>query len=322
MIEGLYVTISPDGTIKKHLSTKNGEVPFPDRSIAEEVIALSSRDYIFLIIHRKNLFCLINGPDSDSKVIAEVATVCEKIKRKKIICGTLAQFEFLDRYHYWTSPKTPGISKLVDVTLNFGRAANAWADACHTLKQLSENSLAEAHDITATYFTVMQYGGTATYIFRSEEQYIYFLLQHLLESKTRICKCQFCGRYFTPRTKHKTLYCDRIVRNGKTCKEIAPYLKRKERIAASRVLSQFEHSKDMMFHRFDRTGDDKESSIVDITYDQYTDWLSSATKARDRYLAGELTEEEAMAIIYVPKKDEMLENNSSEYTLANSCTQS
>ena len=88
-------------------------------------------------------------------MIAEVATVCEKIKRKRISCGKLAQFEFLDSYHYWTFPQTPGISKLVDVTLDFGRAANAWADACHTLKQLSENSLAEARDITATYFTVM-----------------------------------------------------------------------------------------------------------------------------------------------------------------------
>jgi hypothetical protein len=70
-----------------------------------------------------------------------------------------------------------------------------------------------------------------------------------------------------------------------------------------------------MFHRFERTDDDKKQSVVDITYDQYTDWLNSATKARDRYLAGELTEEEAMAIIYVPTKDELLELISSELTL-------
>ena len=322
MLEGLYVTISPDGTIKKYLSTTDGEVPFPDRSIAEEVIALSDRDYIFLAIHRKNLLCMINGPDSDSKVIAEVAAVCEKIKQRNIICGTLAQFEFLDRYHYWTPQKDSGLDRLVDVTFHFGRAANAWADVCNILKQLSQKVQVNIHNLSATFFTVIPYGKPAIYIFRSEAQYYYFLLQHLLESKIRICKCQFCGRYFAPRTKHKTLYCDRVVRNGKTCKQVAPYLKRKERIAASRVLSQFEHTKDMMFHRFDRTGDDKGTSIVDITYDQYADWLSSATKARDLYLAGELTEEEAIAIIYVPKKDEMLEDNLAEYTLANSGTQS
>lgn len=322
MIEGLYVTISSDGTVKKYLSTKDGEVPFPERSIAEEVIALSDRDYIFLVIHRKNLLCMINGPDSDPKVIEEVATVCEKIKQRNIICGTLAQFEFLDRYHYWTPQKGNGLDKLVEVTFHFGRAANAWADVCNTLKQLSQNSQIDIQNLSATYFAVRQYGKSSAYIFRSEAQYYYFLLQHLLESKTRICKCQFCGRYFAPRTKHKTLYCDRIVRNGKTCKQMAPYLKRKERIAASRVLSQFEHTKDMMFHRLDRTGDDKASSIVDITCEQYDDWLSSAARTRDRYLAGELTEEEAMSIIYVPKKDELLENNSADYTLETAGTTS
>lgn len=265
---------------------------------------------------------MINGPDSDPKVIAEVATVCEKIKQRNIICGTLAQFEFWDRYHYWTPQKDNGLDRLVEVTFHFGRAANAWADVCNTLKQLSQKSQIDIQNLTATYFTVTQYGMPVTYIFRSEAQYYYFLLQHLLESKTRICKCQFCSRYFAPRTKHKTLYCDRIVRNGKTCKQIAPYLKRKERIAASRVLSQFEHTKDMMFHRFERTGDDKESSIVDITYDQYANWLSSATRARDRYLAGELAEEEAMTIIYVTKKDEMIESNSADYTFDKFLTQS
>ena len=93
-------------------------------------------------------------------------------------------------------------------------------------------------------------------------------------------------------------------------------------IAASRVLTVFKQVKDRMEKRYNRTGDDKEPSIIDITYDQYFAWLLSATDARDRYLAGELTEEEAIAIIYVPKKDEMLEDNSAEYTLANSGTQS
>ena len=39
-------------------------------------------------------------------------------------------------------------------------------------------------------------------------------------------------------------------------------------------------------------------------------WLEAATDARNRYLAGELTEKEALAIIYVPKKDELITDNS------------
>ena len=315
MIEGLYVTISPDGKIKKHLSTKDGEVPFPDLSIADELIDLSERNYIFLFLYRGNLLRMINGPDSDPKVMAEAAVLCEKIKQRNVICGTLAYYDFIDKYHYWVSQKDNGVSRIADATDYFGRAGRAWQDVNTALSQLSQKAQVDIRNLSATYFTVTSCGKPAIYIFRSEAQYYYFLLQHLLASKIRICKCQFCGRYFVPRTKHKTLYCDRVIRNGKTCKEIAPYLKRKERIAANKVLSLFEHAKDTMVHRFDRTDTDKEQSVVDITYDQYTDWLNSATKARDRYLAGELTEEEAMAIIYVPTKDELLEKISSELTL-------
>ena len=315
MIEGLYVTINPDGKIKKHLSTKDGEVPFPDLSVADELIELSEQNYIFLYLYRGNLLRMINRPDSAPKVMAEAAVLCEKIKQQNVICGTLAYYDFIDRYHYWVPQKDNGLNRIADAAYCFGRAGKAWQVVDTALNQLSQESQVEIRSPAATYFTVKPFGKPATYIFRSEAQYYYFLLQHLLESKIRILKCQFCGRYFAPRTKHKTLYCDRVIRDGKTCKEIAPYLKRKEKIAANKVLSLFEQAKGTMYQRFYRADDDKGQSVVDMTYDQYDDWLNSATKARDRYLAGELTEEEAMAIIYVPKKDELLEQISSELTL-------
>ena len=163
---------------------------------------------------------------------------------------------------------------------------------------------------------------TAEYQFRSEDQQFIFLLQHFILSKPNVAVCQFCGRYFIPKTRKKTLYCDRVVRNGRSCKRVAPHLKRKEKIAASRVLTLFKRVKEMMEKRYDRTGDDKAPSIIDITYEQYFEWLLLATDARDRYLAGELTEDKAISIIYVPKKDELLENNSADYTLETADTTS
>ena len=320
MIEGLYVTIRPDGKIEKHLSTKDGEVPFPAQTIAEELIELSERNYIFCFIYRKRLLSTINGLNPDLNVIAAVEDICEQMKQKNVICGTLAHYEFWDRYHYWVPEKSNSLSRLTDAAIHFGSAAKAWQHTYTVLNQLSEKTQAGVRNLSATYFTVMTYGKPNTYVFRSEAQYYYFLLQRLLESKVRICKCQFCGLFFVPRTKHKTLYCDRVVRNGKTCKEIAPYLKRKERIEANKVLLLFEHAKDTMFRRFERTGSDKAQSVVDLTYDQYIDWLNSATDARNRYLAGKLTEEDAMAIIYVPRKDELTGDNSSELTLETAAT--
>ena len=160
------------------------------------------------------------------------------------------------------------------------------------------------------------------HIFRSAQDYFTFLLQHFIASQPNVAQCQFCSRLFFPKTKKKTLYCDRVILDGKTCKEVAPQKKRKERVAASRVLSEFQKMHNRMTARFNRTGMDKTESPVDLTDKEYQSWLGRATDARDRYLAGELTEEEAMAIIYVPTKDELLEQISSELTLETAAPQS
>ena len=57
-----------------------------------------------------------------------------------------------------------------------------------------------------------------------------------------------------------------------------------------------------------------------MTDGEYVQWLAAATDARDRYLAGEVTEEEAMVIIYVSQKDELLERISSDITLETAAT--
>ena len=153
------------------------------------------------------------------------------------------------------------------------------------------------------------------YLFRAEDSYYYFLLQHFIASNPNVARCEFCGRIFIPKTRKKTKYCDRIVRNGRTCKQVAPRLTYKERASAIRVVSEYNRIKDMLIHRMERTSVDKKPSLIDLSRTEYYTWLDMATHARDCYLAGKLTEEEAMAIIYVPKKDEMLVDNSADYTL-------
>ena len=50
------------------------------------------------------------------------------------------------------------------------------------------------------------------YQFRNEEQYYIFLIQKFLLSKPNLVSCQFCGRFFIPKTRKTTKYCSRIVR--------------------------------------------------------------------------------------------------------------
>ena len=126
----------------------------------------------------------------------------------------------------------------------------------------------------------------------------YFLLLHLfVENENRICHCQLCGRYFVPKTKKKTLYCDRVLKNGKTCKEFAPRLK--HRILANRneVLKAFDTQRCKMYKRYERTLNTPDTVEKPLSFEEYYDWLEKARTARDNYLEQKISKEEALNII-------------------------
>ena len=126
----------------------------------------------------------------------------------------------------------------------------------------------------------------------------YFLLLHLfVENEYRLCRCQLCGKYFVPKTKKKTLYCDRVLKNGKTCKEFAPRLK--HRILANRneVLKAFDTQRGKMYKRYERTLNTPYTVEKPLSFEEYYDWLEKARTARDNYLEQKISKEEALNII-------------------------
>lgn len=329
--DGLYITLSPDGKIKRHLQDGSSKIPLDDTTIAGEIINLSEQNHIHLYQAIKEIWALAgltsDAADNGLEFAIAMETFLHRLRKENIIRHTLLMTQIADQPNDRPFARWDMQECAMSIANNFSQAMAADITVGRVLSVLSDGlpiNLDEEHDILrqSSAYVTFTFGDplTAEYQFRSEEQYFIFLLQHFILSKPNVAVCQFCGRYFIPKTRKKTLYCDRIVRDGRTCKQVAPHLKRKEKIAASRVLTVFKRVKNRMEKRYNRTGDDKEPSIIDITYDQYFEWLLSATDARNRYLAGELTEDEAIAIIYVPKKDELLENNSAEYTLANSGT--
>lgn len=329
--DGLYITLSPDGTIKRYLRDGGSKIPLDDTTIAGEIINLSEQNHIHLYQAIKEIWALAgrtsDATDNDLEFAIAIETFLHRLRKENIIRHTLLMTQIADHpndrpFAHWDAQESA-----MFIANNFSQAMAADITVGRVLSALSDGlliDLDDEHDMLRQSFAYVTFTFgdpiTAEYQFRSEEQYFIFLLQHFILSKSNVAVCQFCGRYFIPRTRKKTLYCDRVVRNGRSCKRVAPHLKRKEKIAASRVLTLFKRVKEMMEKRYDRTGDDKAPSIIDITYEQYFEWLLSATDARNRYLAGELTEEEAIALIYVPKKDELFADNSAEYTLANSGT--
>ena len=142
---------------------------------------------------------------------------------------------------------------------------------------------------------------TPEYAFRSLAEYYMFLLIHFIASQPNIALCECCGRYFVPKTAKKTLYCDRIIKDGKTCKIWGPILKHKLQAQNKKVVEEYDRAKQKMYKRYERATDpNKKVSEKDLIYKEYYDWLEKATQARDDYLAGKLTAEEALEIIKVP----------------------
>ena len=75
-------------------------------------------------------------------------------------------------------------------------------------------------------------------------------------------------------------------------------LKHRRKAAQISVVEEFDRAKQRMYKRYERAEFiNKEPSEKDLSYGEYYQWLDRAAKARDDYLAGKLSTEEALNII-------------------------
>ena len=321
--EGLYIRLLPGGKIKRRLVTILGEVPLADTTIAEELIGLIDTNNVPMYQAIKDIWAYSSFVDRSPRDLWEFERVLGKylhwLRSRNLIRYSLFMTTYEDLEEKPDYRTQEGAMKIANLLTDSMGPDYVVDRTLYTLSRKGAFDLDGKHHFLKESSCVTHYLLEDTmeeeYQFRNEEQYYIFLLQQYLLTIPNLISCQFCGRYFTPKTRKLTKYCDRITRNSKTCKRIAPGLKKRERDAAHKVTSEFMRIKDMLFHRKDRAGEDKKSSVIDLTDGEYVQWLAAATEARDRYLAGELSEEEAMAIIYVPTKDELREKISSELTL-------
>ena len=129
--------------------------------------------------------------------------------------------------------------------------------------------------------------------------YYHFLLLHFAAGKPNMARCRCCGRYFIPKTNKRTLYCDRILKDGKTCKEWGPVLKHRKTVRDHEVIEIFDRIKRKMYKRYERAeyGINQKPSEKDLSYAEYYQWLDQATRARDDYLEGKISKEDALNLI-------------------------
>lgn len=314
-MDGLYVSITPEGKLKRHLSVQNREVPLGDTTIGNELIqfveerpqkALSllelyhSEDYIKLL---SCVDCYVIELDADDPVCALLSRtlIADKVGQKKYTRDPAKAAELL----------MPHLMEPWHMELVINDLLNTLASG----QRIDEQSIHPLlHNASCMITYSLDDNSDFRFLFRSVTQYYTFLIQRFLRSEPTVGRCRLCGKFFLPKTKRRTLYCDRVIRDGKTCKQIGPYLKRKEFARFNHVVSEFNHAKDRLLRRLERTGYGKKPSPIDLTEWQYFSWLEKATLARDQFLTGEISEEEALKIIHVPTKKELMEKESSFQT--------
>lgn len=317
---GLYVSLQNGGIIKRTLVTNKGETELDETTIGAELIWFAELDfstYLDALIKIEDL-AEKTEDDGDPKnygtvyldifdeLLTEANELVYDIEDVYPALGSLMRFDLLDH-----TPKDDGTGMYVynakyAICEQIAEPVRFYILLREVLEDLSFGVPLDFEDkyATLTQGTVTQrytFAGTleTEYCFRSIKNYYKFLLINYLNSDPNVARCFCCGQYFIPKTRKTTLYCDRVISNGKTCKEIAPVIKRKIAVDTDPVLKAFERTKQKMYKRYERATDSLKKLSKGISIEKYWNWSEAASAARDKYLKGELTAEEALKIIEV-----------------------
>ena len=317
---GLYVELLPDGKIKRDIVGSSGEASLEDTVVSGEVILFSELNFepyaVVVDLIRSQASAILMHDDHGGLanmtlfqfMLDTVEDLVSTLEQENPLHGTLLRTQLEDEvppddgtamYPFRASRK---ILTILAGVMQFQFVVN---EVLHDM-QSGEPLISDKYDTLweAPMRSILRWDGdglTTQYHFRSAVDYYHFLLLQFVSDYPAVAWCHCCGRYFIPKTKKKTLYCDRILKDGKTCKEWGPVLKHRQKAAQISVVEEFDRAKRRMYKRYERAEFfNKEPSEKDLSYEEYYQWLDRAVRARDAYLAGKLPAEEALKTIQTP----------------------
>lgn len=138
------------------------------------------------------------------------------------------------------------------------------------------------------------------FFFDNYSDYFVFLFLKFAEQQRRVLECPCCGKLFVPKSNRAEIYCDRVLINGKTCKQIAPKLMQKFKQRNNPLLEEYERAKNRNYKRVERYENaDQNSDVIHLTFNEYKAWLDKASEMKRMYLQGKVSAEELREIIQV-----------------------
>lgn len=317
---GLYLSSTKDGHIKRDLAGPAGKVSLDDTTIQDELILFSELNfeaYALVVDLVRNCAGSIMVQDEghygevDMKefqfMVDTVIDLVTTMEKESPLYGTLLRTQIEDQitaddgtamYPIRTGQE---LVALLTGVMQFQFVVNEVLHDLGEKMSLAPEKYEGVWELPVTEILTLGDGLSSQYHFRSAVEYYHFLLLHFVASKPNVALCQCCGRYFIPKTKKKTLYCDRVLKDNKTCKEWGPVLKHKLTAQRDEVIKAFDRTKRKMYKRYERKeyGINQKPSEKNLSYAEYYEWLDAATKARDEYLEGKISKEEALEIINV-----------------------
>ncbi len=136
------------------------------------------------------------------------------------------------------------------------------------------------------------------YLVNSAEILYSLLTSYFFASKPNISMCQNCNRFFLPKTKKVTLYCDRVTENGLTCKKEGAVSKYQNSIDVDPVLKKYNSEKHRIYMYCNRSKLDE----YDF-FDDYYDWLDIFEPKIKEYKAGNISADEVLDLLETESKN-------------------
>ncbi|MCI8777294.1 MAG: hypothetical protein HFK00_07915 [Oscillospiraceae bacterium] len=326
---GLYIYLEGN-TIHRYILNESVLEQIEDTTIEDELIStleIIASTYEMMVEYVEGLTELPDGEhygeiykDQVETVINKALETAEEIKVNDIIMGQLLKASVLNAaFESDNGTAMNWLNLMNDVVYAMKEPLYFRAEMYHILKENSEYDNLDkwfeecvfTDDDLFSRSYKLKYAKKdlkglkpeliKMYFFQSYAAYYSFLIINFAQMKKKVRICQCCGKFFIPKTKRITLYCDRVITsNGNTCKQVAPKLMQKYLKSKDAILDDYERAKNRNYKRVERFENKLSNKPAgrDLTFSQYNSWMHKMSSAKTMYLQGKLNSEGFSALIH------------------------
>ena len=321
--DGLYIKMTTDGTMTKRIIFGGSQCKLPATTIKDEIISFSEQNFeAYLEMLTKIDIAageVVGSEEYKSEVNVDefikfaniVSEECKRLQKKDFVIGTLTSTLLKDSVpvddgttYYIFEAVHEMRACLYDIYMFYKHLMEFLHRCAEGVELNFKKDFAQFTEVTAP--TRYMFDGknlTYEYVFRSLSQYYIFIVQQFIAAGYRVQRCNCCGRYFVPKTKKETLYCDRVIRDGRTCKDIGPSIKRKRVEENDEVIKAYRQNERKLQRRKERSRNPIEETKEElVAWKELNKWRKAAQPALEKYQLGEITKEEALSIIITENK--------------------